>query len=117
MLPLTRGFLVIPIHTQRAPLGKSAAGGQVYVLSPVGLFWPFGAFCSMAHRMGVSRAVQNRQCGAAFDCPAAVAAPSKMGQKMVKLDTVRAPDLPAGGTLAKRRPLCVDGDYEKTACE
>ena len=34
-----------------------------------------------------------------------------------QLGTVRALDLPAGGTLAKRRPLCVDWDYEKTACE
>ena len=32
-----------------------------------------------------------------------------------QLETVRALDLPAGGTLAKRRPLCADGDYEKTA--
>ena len=30
---------------------------------------------------------------------------------------VRALDLPAGGILAKRRPVCVDWDYEKTACE
>ena len=34
-----------------------------------------------------------------------------------QLETVRTLDLPAGGTLAKRRPLCVDGYYEKTACE
>ena len=37
--------------------------------------------------------------------------------QLAKLDTTRALDLPAGGTLAKRRPLCVDGDCEKTACE
>ena len=47
----------------------------------------------------------------------------KKGQKGPKmaqndqLETVRTLDLPAGDTLAKRRPLCVDGDYEKTACE
>ena len=32
-------------------------------------------------------------------------------------ETVRALDLPAGGTLAKRRPLSADWDYEKTTCE
>ena len=45
---------------------------------------------------------------------------AKMGHKMGdngQLETGRTLDLPAGGTLAKRRPLFVDGYYEKTACE
>ena len=75
--PLPPLRVVDPLPYAWDPL-PNAWGPLPYEEKLDGLRTNGGYFCSMTRRMGVYRAAQIRWCGAAFNSPAAVAAPSKM---------------------------------------